>query len=447
MTVTVRFAPSPTGRIHVGNVRTALLNWLFARAAGGGFLLRLDDTDRERSTEEFARGIERDLEWLGLSHDDFMRQSDRMARYDEVRDLLIAGGRLYPCYETADELERKRKRQLARGLPPVYDRAALKLTAEEKAAFEAEGRTPHWRFLLDQEATGWADMIRGDVNIDAASLSDPVLIRADGTYLYTLCSVVDDVDKKITHVIRGEDHVANTGVQIQIFRALGAEPPAFGHHPLLVNADGGPLSKRLGSLSIASMREEGVEPMALLSLLAKLGTSDAVEVRGDLATLIAEFDIGKIGRAPARFDMRELEALNAKLLSETPYAEVAERLERMGVLGGVAFWETVRENITRIDGVLDWWAVVNEPVTPQIAEEDREFLALAASLLPETPWDQETWGALTGALKAKTGRKGKALFLPLRKALTGREAGPEMHRLLPLIEQDRARARLHGRTA
>jgi glutamyl-tRNA synthetase len=446
MTVKTRFAPSPTGRLHVGNVRTALFNYLFTRREGGTFLLRLDDTDPERSTEAFANAIVEDLAWLGLAADERARQSDRLARYDAAAEKLKAAGHLYPCYETPEELERKRRLQRARNQPPVYDRAALRLSDAERRKLEAEGRRPHWRFRLDLERIGWTDLVRGEVSIDLASLSDPVLIRADGSYLYTLPSVVDDMELGVTHIIRGEDHVTNTAAQIEIFQALGGTPPTFAHHPLLVAADGSALSKRLGSLAVTDLREEGIEPMAILSLLAKLGTSDAVEPAADFDGLAGTFDFAKLGRAPARFDPAELKALNARLLHETPYEAVADRLAAMGVEGGAAFWETVRPNVTKLDDARDWWRVVNGPVTPVMAAEDGKLFEAAARLLPEEI-DAGTWAVWTGALKTETGRKGRALFMPLRLALTGLDHGPEMARLLPLIGAGRARRRLRGETA
>lgn len=456
MSVTVRFAPSPTGRLHIGNVRTAVLNWLYARKHGGTFILRLDDTDRQRSTEEFAAAIREDLTWLGLLWDREERQSARTARYDEIADELKRAGRLYPCYETADELDRRRKRQLARGAPPIYDRSALRLTEEERRKLEAEGRRPYWRFrLANTEAAdplkplptlvSWVDLVRRDQSVDLGSLSDPVLIRADGTHLYTFTSVVDDVDFGVTHVIRGEDHVTNTGVQIQIFEALGAAPPAFGHHSLLVDASGQALSKRLGHLSVAALREAGFEPMAIVSQAALLGTSEAIEPHQSLDDLASLVDLKSISRAPARFDEAELRALNTRLLHTTPYAAVAERLEALGISGGEAFWLAVRDNVSRLADAAEWWAVVSQPIAPTV--EDPAFCARAAELLPSAPWDESTWGIWTSAIKAETGRKGRALFHPLRLALTGREEGPELKVLLPLIGPDRASARLRGKDA
>ncbi len=439
MTVTVRFAPSPTGKLHVGNVRAALWNWLFARKSGGKFVLRIDDTDRERSTWEYEAGIKRDLEWLGLGWDETVNQSDRFARYDAAREKLIEAGLLYPCYETAEELDRKRKLQRARGLPPVYDRAALKLTDKDKAALEAEGRKPHWRFRLSQTPVIWTDLIRGETTVDTASVSDPVLIREDGMYLYTLPSCVDDIDLAITHVMRGEDHVTNTGVQIEIFRALGGEPPQFAHHSLLVGADGQGLSKRLGSLSIEAMREDGLEPSSISSLLAKLGTADPVLPVRDLQTLAESFDFERVGRAPARFDMAELEALNAKILHETPFEDVAARLADMGA--DAALWNAVRGNITRIGDVAHWVAVIGGEIAPVI--EDKGLTDEASALVPDA-LDETSWAALTKALQEKTGAKGKKLFMPLRLALTGEARGPEMAVMLPLIGAEKARARLRG---
>lgn len=444
--ILVRFAPSPTGRIHVGNVRTALFNLLFARAGGGRVLLRIDDTDTDRSRKAYEDAILADLAWLGLAHDLFLRQSERFALYREAAERLKAAGRLYPCYETAEELERKRKRQLGRGQAPVYDRAALTLTDRDRIQLEAAGRKPHWRFLLERESVAWDDLIRGPSHVDLASVSDPVLIRSDGHFLYTLPSVADDIDTGITHIIRGEDHVTNTGAQIALFKALGGAPPAFAHHPLLLAADGGPLSKRLGSLSIGELREAGFEPMALLSLLARLGTSDPLEPRSSLDALVRDFDFAKIGRAPARFDLNELRSLSAKLLHEMPYEAVKDRLGLAGPPERLrAFWEAVRPNLAVLADAGLWWRVVEGPVEPVI--EDRALTEKAAGLLPPPPFTEESWGVFTKAVSAATGAKGRALFQPLRLALTGRGDGPELKKLLVLIGPERAKARLSGQTA
>jgi glutamyl-tRNA synthetase len=445
MTTVVRFAPSPTGKLHVGNIRAALTNYLFARKTGGKFLLRLDDTDSERSTEEFAQGIYTDLTWLGLKHDLFATQSGRAAEHNAAADKLRAMGRLYPCYETADELDRRRKRQLAQHKPPVYDRASLKLSAEQRAAFEAQGRKPHWRFLLSGKQVEFNDVIRGPVHIDTASLSDPVLIREDGRFLYTLPSVVDDIDFKITHIIRGEDHVTNTGVQIEIFEALSAAVPTFAHFSMLVGAGGEALSKRLGSLAIEGLREDGIEPQAINSLLAKLGTSDPVVVRATLDELVADFDLTKFSRAPAHFDPADLKTLNHKLLHGMAFDAVAADLQRLGVGGGASFWEAVRDNIELLKDARGWWQVVEGPLEPVI--EDAAVAEAARALLPSGPYTDATWNEWTAAVSAKTGAKGKALFRPLRLALTGQPHGPEMRKLLPLIGPERAAKRLAGQAA
>ncbi|MET0547245.1 MAG: glutamate--tRNA ligase [Caulobacterales bacterium] len=443
--VVVRFAPSPTGRIHVGNVRTALLNWLFVKKQNGQFVLRIDDTDTERSKAEYETGIETDLTWLGLTWDRKENQSKRFASYDAAAATLKASGQLYPCYETEDELERRRKLAMARGKPPVYDRAALSLSDDEKAKLEAEGRKPHWRFKLSGKRIEWDDLVRGAQAIDTASVSDPVLIKGDGAYLYTLPSVVDDIDMNITHVVRGEDHVTNAGVQIEIFEALGAKAPIMAHFPLLVGKEGEPLSKRLGSMSIESLRDAGVEPMAVLSHLAKLGTSDPVEARTKLTQLVEEFDFAKIGRAPARFDPDELNRVNAQVLHTLSYADVQKQLADQGADLGEAFWLAVRGNLNLLSGAGEWAHIINGPIVPVV--EDADFLAQAAALLPAGPFDASTWGVWSDAVKTATGAKGKALFLPLRLALTGLRHGPEMNQLLALIGPEKAKARLAGQKA
>ncbi len=415
-------------------------------------MLRLDDTDAERSTDAFAEGIAADLRWLGLTWDLTAKQSARTARYDAVVAELKASGRLYDCYETTDELDRRRKRQQARGLPPVYDRASLQLTTEDKAKLLAEGRRPHWRFQLRNHAgdpaapvttsIGWVDLVRGPQTVDLASLSDPVLVRADGAYLYTVCSVIDDVDFGITHIIRGEDHVTNTGVQLDIFAALGATAPAFGHHSLLLGADGQGLSKRLGALAVAEFRDAGIEAMAVASHAATLGTSDPIAVFPELDALVARIDLGKLSRSPARFDPAELAELNAKLLHALPFDAVAGRLATDGVLATPVFWEAVRGNLRVLADAKTWWAIVHGDLPA--SGEDPAFLAAAAALLPPDPWTLDSWGQWTSALKVKSGRKGRELFHPLRLALTGLESGPEMKALLPLIGRTRALQRLNA---
>ncbi|MEH3119037.1 MAG: glutamate--tRNA ligase [Methylorubrum populi] len=443
----VRFAPSPTGFLHIGNARPALLNALFARRGQGRFLLRLDDTDRERSTEEFAAAVTEDLGWLGIRPDLFFRQSQRTALYDAAAERLKAEGRLYPCYETPEELERRRKRQLGRGLPPIYDRAALALTEAERAALEAEGRRPHWRFRLDHRVVAWNDLVRGESHVDCASLSDPVLIRADGSYLYTLPSVVDDAEVGVTHVIRGEDHVTNTGVQVQLFEALGAAVPAFGHHNLLTTADGEGLSKRLGHLSLRALREAGYEPAAVRSLAVLTGSAEAVRPVAALDELAGLADLAHLSRAPAKFDPAELDGMNARLVHAMPFPEASARLAALGIPEAVAepFWTAVRANLGRVAEAGDWWRVVTGPVTPAISEPD--LIAAAARLLPEAPFGPGTWKAWTDAVKGRTGAKGRALFMPLRRALTGLDHGPDLSALLPLIGRERAARRLAGEAA
>jgi len=438
---TVRYAPSPTGRLHLGNARPALFNWLFARANAGRYVLRLDDTDTARSTEAFAKGIEEDLTWLGIVPDLKVRQSDRTALYDAARDQLIASGRLYPAWETEEELEIKRGRARLLGRPPIYDRSALSLTAEQVAKYEAEGRRPHWRFKLDGKPVRFNDLIKGEQTVNTASMSDPVLIRADGSYLYTLPSVVDDIDLGITHVIRGEDHVSNTGTQIEIFEALGGAVPTFAHHNLLTGADGEGLSKRIGSLSLAELREAGFEPMAVAIEAVLTGTSLPLEPHAELGALAGVFALDKVSHGSARFDPAELASLNARILHQMPFETARTRLAELG-LASEPLWLALRGNLETFGDIADLATLVSGPVTPVVAEEDRDFVAAARELLPPEPWDEATWSEWTNAVKAATGRKGRGLFHPLRLALTGREQGPELRSLLPLLGRTASLARL-----
>ncbi len=442
MTVVTRFAPSPTGSLHVGNIRQALHNWLFARRMGGTCLLRIDDTDIERSEERFVEGIRADLAWLGLPMDGEVRQSERFALYEARFEMLRSIGRVYPCFETAQELDLRRKVRLGRGLPPVYDRAALALTAEDIAAREAAGEAPHWRFRLDHAAPiAWTDLVRGPQHFEPALLSDPVIRRADGSWLYMLPSVIDDIDMAVTHVLRGEDHVSNTATQLQMFDALGAATPAFAHTALLVGSEG-KLSKRLGSLGMASLREAGIEPIALNALLARLGTSDPVEPVIDTAPLIERFDLAHFGRAPARFDDAELAMLNQKIVHMLPYAAVADRLP--AAITAQA-WPVIQPNLATVGDAADYADVLTgEVAVPALGEEDRAFAGEAAVTLAAMLWGDDPWHALTSALKDATGRKGRALFLPLRLAFTGQTHGPDMAALLPLIGRDLALARLQA---
>ncbi len=447
MTVRVRFAPSPTGMLHVGNARTALITWLFAKRHGGHFLLRIDDTDLERSKIEYEKAIEESLIWLGLPWDEKANQKLRLDRYAVHIEKLKANGRLYPCYETEEELALKRKSLLGRGLPPIYDRGALKLTDEQKKAYEAEGRKPHWRFKLEHKPIIWNDMIRGEVKFDGAQLSDTVAIREDGTPLYHLCSVIDDVDFRITHVVRGEDHVSNTATHIQMFEAMGAKPPAFAHLSLISDSEGGKLSKRIGSLSMVEIRDnEGLEPMAVNSLLARLGTSDPIEAFTDLKPLIENFDFNKFSRGTPKFDPDELIRLNSKIIHQADFSTVNVRLAQMGLADlDEDFWLAVRANLQKISDIKEWWHVAKGPVQPKI--EEPEFIAQAMALLPPTPWNNETWNLWVNAVKDKTGRKGKQLFMPLRQAITGMDHGPELAGLLPLIGPDAVKERLNSRKA
>lgn len=442
MTVAVRFAPSPTGVLHVGSVRTALIVWLCARKNDGSFMLRIDDTDLQRSKEENVDDIMAGLKWLGLDWDRFARQRDRNENYDTAIQKLKDSGRLYPCYETEDELALKRKALLSRSLPPIYDREALTLTDEQKEKYEAEGRKPHWRFKLNHDPIIWNDLVRGHVEFHGKDMTDPVLIREDGRPLYHICSVIDDIDFGITHIVRGEDHVSNTASHVQMFEALGATPPNFAHVTLLGDMEGKKLSKRKGSFSLASLRDEvGIEPMAIISLMSRIGTSDPIEPLMTLQEAVDSFDFGKFSRNLPKFDEDELYRLNAKILHKMDFADVKDRLADMG-LSDVddAFWQTVRPNLEVLGDIKDWWQVAKGPVTPVI--EDPEFTRIAAELLPDGPWDNTTWEQWVNAIKAKTDRKGKALFMPLRLSITGQQHGPELKELLPLIGRQRVLERL-----
>jgi glutamyl-tRNA synthetase len=438
---TTRFAPSPTGWIHIGNLRAALFNYAIARQNGGKFILRIDDTDPERSKEEYVTGLKEDLTWLGLAWDHEERQSLRLDRYMAAKDRLLAIGRVYECFETPVELDLKRKKQLAMGKPPVYDRAALRLSEEEKTRLRAE-RGSHWRFLLDLERIEWDDGILGPISIDAGSVSDPVIIKNDGQILYTFASPVDDVEMAITDIVRGADHVTNTATQIQIIRALGGTPPRFAHHSLLTGPQGEGLSKRLGTLSLRDLRAQGVEPMAILSLMARLGSSDPVELRNSVDEIVAGFRIESFGSAPTKFDAADLWPLTARVLATRPFADVAHHVASAGVPAHLAesFWHAVRDNITRIEDLADWWKVFAEGALAVIDPEDAEFSETALSLLPDPPYDLDTWATWTTAVKTATGRKGKGLFMPLRKIVTGRDTGPDMAGVMPMFQSRPRRA-------
>lgn len=437
---TLRFAPSPTGYLHLGNARTLLLNALVARREGGRFLLRVDDTDAERVREEFVEAIREDLSWLGLKPDLEVRQSARTELYEAA--LARLGDRVYPAYETPEELDRARRLARASGRPPVYDRAALKLTPARRAALEAEGRRPHWRFRLSGGRVGWEDGVRGRQEIDLDSLSDPVVRREDGAFLYVFSSVVDDASLGVTDIVRGEDHVANSAVQLDIFAALGAQPPALAHHNLLTTADGEGLSKRQGSLSLRTLKEEGIEPLAVAAYATLIGSSEAVRPVRSLEELAEIVDLTRLSRAPARIEPADLAALSAKTLHGLDYEAIAPRLDALGVGGGAAFWETVRGNLKTFPEAADWWAIATGPLAPPPAPGDGALLSEAARLLPPEPWDAATWKGWTSAISAATGKKGRELFAPLRLALTGEPGGPELARLLPFIGREQARERL-----
>lgn len=433
---TTRFAPSPTGWLHIGNLRAALFNYAIARQAGGDFILRIDDTDPERSKEEYVDGIKEDLTWLGLTWDRIERQSDRLDRYVAAKERLIEIGRLYECFETPTELDLKRKKQLNMGKPPVYDRASLDLTDAQKEAYRAEGRKGHWRFKLDHQRIEWTDGILGEISIDAASVSDPVLIRGDGQVLYTLASVVDDTEMGITDVVRGSDHVTNTATQIQIIEALGGAVPRFAHHSLLTGPQGEALSKRLGTLALRDLRAQGLAPQAVLSLMARLGSSDPVELRSEIDEVVAGFDLSKFGSAPTKFDADDLGPLTARHLATLEVDDVAKVIADAGVPDDLraVFWQVVRENISTLDDVAKWWCLFRDGATALVEDDDRDFVAQAFDMLGEPPYTSNTWSDWTAAVKDATGRKGKGLFMPLRKAVTGRQRGPEMADVMPLLQ-------------
>lgn len=446
MSVKVRFAPSPTGFLHVGNARTAVITWLFCQKENGHFLLRIDDTDRERSRDECEVAIEEGLTWLGLPWDEKVNQKDRMDVYEKIIEKLKSDGRLYACYETPEELGLKRKTQLSRGIPPTYDRAGLDLTDEQIEKYEAEGRTPHWRFKLNHTPIEWNDLIRGPVAFKGEDLSDPVVLREDGTPLYHLCSVIDDIEFGITHVVRGEDHVSNTATHVQMFEAISGKAPEFAHLSLISDAEGGKLSKRIGSLSLRDIQnEEGLEAMSIVSLMARLGTSDPIEAFTAHKDLIDSFDFSKFSRSTPKFDSDELVRLNSKILHDTEFVEVQSRLADMGLTDlDENFWNAVRPNLERLSDIQDWWKVVNDDNATKIDEEDKEFIEQAADVLPPAPWTSETWSEWIGKIKEVSDRKGKGLFMPLRKALTGMDHGPELNNLLPLLGEEKVKQRLKG---
>jgi glutamyl-tRNA synthetase len=439
----LRFAPSPTGYLHLGNIRTALINWLFARAHEGGFILRLDDTDVGRSQQKYADQIEEDLLWLGLAYDEIVKQSDRLTHYAKAAELLKEKGRLYPCYETPDELELNRKVQLSSGKPPLYNRASLSLTEEQKDKYKAEGRNPHWRFKMEKGEIRWIDLVRGEVVFQGELLNDPILIREDGTPVFTLATAVDDVEMGITHILRGEDHVTNTALQIQLMETIAEKPNPiqFGHLALISGGKGEGLSKREGSLSIAQLREEGLEPLAINSLLAKLGTSDPIGPHMSLNGILAEFNIQKFGRSTPKLDSEDLWQMNIKILQILPFDQVKERLETMGMTGITPeFWVLVQKNITKFRNIKEWWMICYGHAA--FPEDNKNLLEVAEHFLPPEPWDETTFKTWMDEIKQDTGLKGKELFMPIRKALTGQEHGPELKDLILLMGRPKVLNRL-----
>ena len=442
----VRFAPSPTGYLHVGNLRTALVNFLYAKKVGGHFMLRLDDTDKQRSSLKFEDSIRDDLNWLGIKWESEDRQSERIDTYNKALERLIQNGRAYPCYETQEELGLKRKALLMSGKPPVYDRAALRLTEAQKKAYNEQNIMPHYRFLLNDEEVKWVDLVRGESSIHMSSLSDPVLLRADGRVIYTLASVVDDIDHGITTILRGEDHVTNSAAQIQLFEALGVKPPNLGHMALLAGAEGEGLSKRLGSLSIGQLREEGFEPLAIAALLARIGTSDPIEAFSTFDEIIEQFSIKKFSRSTAKFDPSELSLINTKTLQLLTFNELNDRFCLEGVPEiDEAFWEAIKGNILYFSDVKFWWQLCHSEIKPII--EDNELCQLAIASMPEGELTAETWDSWVALISEKSGKKGKSLFHPLRLALTGKTQGPEVKNLLKYMGRERVRKRLSGITA
>ena len=435
MTTTTRFAPSPTGLLHLGNIRTALINWLYARTNNGKFILRIDDTDLERSKDEYASKIKYDLEWLGIDFDETFNQSSRFEVYKARFNTLVEQGRVYPCYETPEELERKRKLQMASGGKPVYDRSALSLTDQQKKEFESEGRKPHWRFLMNSERVQWDDILKGQVDIDLLSLSDPVVYREDGVPLYTFSSVVDDIDFNITNVIRGDDHTSNTAVQIELINAMDTNKIVFAHHALLTASSGDKLSKRDNVISIESFREKNIDPLAILSLLATIGTSNSIELKSSISQIIEEFRIKTISTSPGKIEIDLLNALNKKIVQKYQFDEIRDRLAKVDKRIDEKFWNTVKGNLETVEDIQNWTDIVfnNELIEPK----DKEFIKITLDTMPADPWSDETWDEWTGKVKELTGRKGKELFLPLREAFTGLSHGPEMKKLIQLLGREK----------
>ena len=445
MTINLRFAPSPTGDLHLGNLRTALINWLLAKKLNGNFMLRIDDTDTARSEERFVHSIINDLGWLGIVHDKLVRQSERLDRYQAKIEQLKNIGKLYPCFETKEELERKKKLPIASGRPPIYDRQSLNLSTKEKEKYSREGRKPYWRLLLEEKTVSWKDLIKGEIDIDLKNTSDPVLVRQDGTPLFTLTSVVDDIELQISHVVRGDDHISNTAAQILLTEYLGGSNVSYAHHSLLTTKSGEAFSKREKSLGLDSCRKQGIEAMTINSFLAKISTSDAISCFYNMEGLIKDFDISKISESPAKFNIIDLQRLNVKLIQGLDYHDAKNRFDEMNIKVTKELWLAIKNNIISLAEAEIWLSIISKHVVPII--KDKKITELASSLLPDEPWNENTWDTWISKIKEKTSVRGKDLMFPIRLAITGREGGPEMKKLLPLLKKELVKKRLDGITA
>ncbi len=442
----LRFAPSPTGLLHVGNLRTAIINWLFAKKHDYDFLLRIDDTDDTRSKKEYVDFIEEDLKWIGLEWSLKYAQSDRLGAYDDAFNYLKSNNLIYRCFETDEELSLKRARQRSAGLPPVYDRSSLRISKDKIIQYESEGRSSYWRLKLPDKPIIWKDKIYGEVRFDSKSYSDPVIIRADGRYLYTITSVVDDIYSKVSNIIRGSDHLTNSGIQIYLFQALGSKAPNFFHHSLMTSADGEPLSKRIGSLSIRGIRESGIEPEVLLNYLTFVGDITNQSEFYEISELAKNFDAQKLSKSNAPFDERLLKEVNSGFLQQQNYDFFKKKSDLLGLKQvPKEFWGAVKNNIKVFDEIKDWTEVIYGNIQPVI--DDPEYINLALNLIPEVDFNELSWQNWTETIKEKSGRKGKKLFMPLRLSITGKDFGPEMAKLLPLIGKEKTLSRLNGRAS
>lgn len=443
MTKICRFAPSPTGFLHVGNIRAAIINFLYAKKTGGKFLLRLDDTDVERVKDEYREMIIKDMAWLGLEYEKIIKQSDRLEKYEEAKNRLIANGRLYECFETAEDLNFQRRSQTASGVAPIYNRAALNLTDEQKKSLRAQGLKPHYRFLLEDKITAWDDKIKGRITYEGRHFSDPVLVRDNCMPTYTFCSVVDDIEFGVTDIIRGEDHITNTAIQIQIFEALGVKTPDFAHLAL-VKASEGKISKREGGFDVKSLRNDGYEAMAIVNLLAQIGTSTSIKIHKNFEELARDFDFAKFSKSAMNYDISELANINHKLLQSLDFCEAKPRLKEIGITGEVSekFWTAIKLNINFLSEAKEWFEIFSEEFRFKNKNEDQEFLHEAAKLLPKNTEDENCWNLWLSEIKKISPRKGKELFMPIRLALSGKEHGPELKFLVNLIKRDEILKRL-----